>query len=373
VILAILGVIRSVRSTGARHNSGGCRRALARPRPVVLVDVIGGIFVRGRARIKSVATSGRRLATRWARCQDRPWRLLMKIGLQVPDFTWPGGPERLARTLGRIAATADQAGFSHIAVMDHFFQIRAVGPSEHEMLEAYTTLGYLAAHTSRAQLLTLVTGAIYRYPAVLAKAVTTLDVLSGGRAWLGVGAGWNEEESRGLGIPFPPVKERFDHLEDVLEVCLRMWSDDESPYQGRLTRLERPLNSPQALTRPHPPIMIGGGGERKTLRYVARYAQACNLFAGPDLPHKLDVLREHCEREGRDYGEIEKTAYYVFDPGEHGERVGQIVDELGELADQGIQTAIGQVKGAHQITPLEVIGTEVIPAVAGQHTTERNA
>jgi F420-dependent oxidoreductase-like protein len=289
----------------------------------------------------------------------------VKLGLQVPDFTWAGHPEQLGQTLATIARTADDAGFEHIMVMDHFFQIRAVGPAEHEMLEAYTTLGFLAAHTSRARLGTLVTGVIYRYPGILAKIITTLDVLSGGRAWLGVGAGWNEEESRGLGIPFPPVAERFEQLEEALQICLQMWAGDESPYHGKQFQLERPLNSPQALTKPHPPIMIGGGGEKKTLRLVAKYAQACNLFAGPDLGRKLDVLREHCEREGRDYDEIEKTAYFSFDVGEAGEKAGETIDALGRLSEQGIQTAIGGVAGVSAITPLEVIGNEVIPAVAG--------
>jgi F420-dependent oxidoreductase-like protein len=289
----------------------------------------------------------------------------MKIGLQIPDFTWPSGAPEIGPTLARIASTADGAGFSYIALMDHFFQIRSVGDPEREMLEAYTALGFLAAHTERAKLLTLVTGAIYRYPGVLAKIVTTLDVLSGGRAVLGIGAGWNEEECRGLGIPFPPLKERFEHLEDSIEVCLRMWSDDESPYHGHIAHLERPLNSPQALTKPHPPIMIGGGGEKKTLRYVAKYAQMCNLFPGPDVEHKLRVLREHCEREGRDYDEIEKTVYYIFDTGTDGDRVDTIVSELKSLADLGVDTAIGAVRDVHTITPLEIIGRDVIPAVAG--------
>jgi F420-dependent oxidoreductase-like protein len=289
----------------------------------------------------------------------------MKIGLQIPDFTWPGGAAELAPTLAKIVTTADRTGFEYIAVMDHFFQIRAVGPSEHEMLEAYTALGYIAAHTERAKLLTLVTGAIYRYPAVLAKIITTLDVLSGGRAMLGVGAGWNDEESRGLGIPFPSTKERFEHLEDALEVCLRMWSDDDGPYDGNQVHAERLLNSPRALTRPHPPIMVGGGGEQKTLRYVAKYAQLCNLFPSPELPHKLQVLREHCEREGRDYDEIEKTVYFTFDPGRQGERVEETISKLKELADLGIQTAIGGVRDVHAITPVEIIGKDIIPAVAG--------
>src|ERR1700759_566544 len=196
----------------------------------------------------------------------------MKVGLQIPDFSTPRGPEALGRELATVARTADDAGFEYIAVMDHFFQIGAVGPAEKEMLEGYTTLGYLAACTSRAALLTVVTGAIYREPGILAKIVTTLDVLSNGRAWLGIGAGWNEEESRGLGIPFPPVAERFEQLEEALQICLQMWAGDESPYRGKQFQRERPLNSPQALPKPHPPIMIGGGGEKKTLRLVGKNA-----------------------------------------------------------------------------------------------------
>jgi len=288
----------------------------------------------------------------------------VQIGLQIPDFTSPGGPPRLGADLAAVARAADDAGFGFLAVMDHFFQIGVVGPAEREMLEAYTTLGYLAACTSRAKLLTLVTGAVYRQPGILAKIITTLDVLSGGRAWLGIGAAWNEEESRGLGIPFPPVAERFERLEETLQICLRMWAGDESPYHGRHYQLERPLNSPQALAAPHPPILIGGGGERKTLRLVARYAQACNLFPGPDLPRKLDVLRAHCDAVGRDYGEITKTCYFVFDVGEKGEKAGQVIDQLAALAEQGFQAAIGMVPGVWGIRPLEVVGSEVIPAVA---------
>jgi F420-dependent oxidoreductase-like protein len=289
----------------------------------------------------------------------------VQIGLQIPDFSWPGGPARLGADLATVATAADDAGFDFIAVMDHFFQIGVIGPPEQEMLEAYTTLGYLAGCTSRAKLLTLVTGAVYRYPGILAKIITTLDVLSGGRAWLGIGAAWNEEESRGLGIPFPPVAERFERLEETLQICLQMWSGDESPYTGKHYQLERPINSPQALSRPHPPIMIGGGGERKTLRLVARYAQACNLFPGPDLARKLDVLRAHCDAEGRDYDEIIKTCYFRFDVGEHGENAGQITDQLGALAEMGFSAAIGGVARVWEVRPLEVIGGEVIPAVAG--------
>jgi F420-dependent oxidoreductase-like protein len=289
----------------------------------------------------------------------------MQLGLQIPDYTWPGGPARLGADLATVAAAAEDAGFEFISVMDHFFQIGVVGPPEHEMLEAYTTLGYLAGCTSRAKLVTLVTGAVYRHPGILAKIVTTLDVLSGGRAWLGIGAAWNEEESRGLGIPFPPVAERFERLEETLQICLQMWRGDESPYTGRHYQLERPINSPQALTEPHPPIMIGGSGERKTLRFVARYAQACNLFAGPDLARKLDVLRAHCATEGRDYDEIFKTCYYTFDMGQQGQNAGQVIDELGALAEMGFQAAIGRVERVWEVAPLEVIGGEVVPAVAG--------
>jgi F420-dependent oxidoreductase-like protein len=288
----------------------------------------------------------------------------VQIGLQIPDFSWPGGPPRLGSELATVARTADEAGFDFISVMDHFFQIGVLGPPEREMLEAYTTLGYLAGCTSRATLVTLVTGAVYRHPGVLAKIVTTLDVLSGGRAWLGIGAAWNAEESAGLGIPFPPVAERFERLEETLQICLQMWRGDQAPYVGRHYQLERPINSPQALSEPHPPIMIGGGGERKTLRFVARYAQACNLFPGPELARKLDVLRAHCEAEGRDYDEITKTCYFIFDPGEKGERAGEIVDQLGALAEMGFQAAIGAVARVWEVAPLEVIGSEVIPAVA---------
>jgi F420-dependent oxidoreductase-like protein len=288
----------------------------------------------------------------------------VKIGLQIPDFTTPGGPARLGADLATVAAVADEAGFSYLAVMDHFFQIGAVGAAEQEMLEAYTTLGYLAGHTSRARLLTLVTGVTYRHPGILAKIVTTLDVLSGGRGMLGIGAAWNDEESRGLGIPFPPVAERFERLEETLQICLQMFRGDETPYQGRHYQLERPLNSPRPLSEGHPPILIGGGGEKKTLRLVARYAQACNLFPGPDLARKLDVLRAHCEAEGRDYDEIEKTCYFLYDVGPKGEKAQQVVDQLGGLAGMGFQTAIGGVANVWDVTPLEVIGSEVIPAVA---------
>src|SRR5665213_3589326 len=220
----------------------------------------------------------------------------MKLGLHVSDFTWPGGPARLGANLATIAEAAEAAGFDRLSVMDHFFQIPMIGPPEREMLAAYTTLGYVAAKTSAIKLLTVVTGVIYRQPGLLAKAVSTLDVLSGGRAMLGIGAAWNEEEARGLGFPFPPLAERFERLEETLQIILQMWSDDDGPYHGHHYHLERTINSPQPLQRPHPPILIGGSGERKTLRLVAQYADACNLFGTPDVGRKLDVLRSQCER-----------------------------------------------------------------------------
>jgi len=288
----------------------------------------------------------------------------VQIGVQIPDYTFPNGPARLGADLAAVGRAADEAGFGFIAVMDHFFQIPVIGPADREMLEAYSTLAFLAGVTSRAKLLTLVTGTVYRHPGILAKIVTTLDVLSGGRAWLGIGAAWNEEESRGLGIPFPPVAERFERLEETLQICLQMWRGDQTPYQGKHYQLERPLNSPQVLSKPHPPIMIGGGGERKTLRFVARYAQACNLFPGPDLARKLDVLRAHCDAEGRDYDEITKTCYFIFDPGDKGEKTGEMVDQLAGLAEMGFHAAIGAVANVWEVTPLEIIGSQVIPAVA---------
>jgi alkanesulfonate monooxygenase len=291
-------------------------------------------------------------------------REIMQIGLHIPDFTWPGGPATLARDLSRIATTAEDAGFAKLSVMDHVWQIHVIGPPEHEMLEAYTTLGYLAARTSRIELLAWVTAVVYREPGLLAKEVTTLDVLSEGRAWLGIGAAWNEEEARGLGLPFPPTAERFERLEETLQICLQMWSDSEEPYHGKHYTLERTLNSPQPLRRPHPPIMIGGGGERKTLRLVAQYAQACNLFAGPELERKLDVLRAHCAAVGRDYDDIEKTVIMPLEPGPRGENVDALLEQLEHLSTLGISHAHARLENVAALTPLEIIGEKVIPVAA---------
>jgi F420-dependent oxidoreductase-like protein len=288
----------------------------------------------------------------------------MDLGLQIPSFTFPGGAPELGSTLARIAGAAEDAGYRSIWVMDHYFQIEHVGPAEQEMLEAYTTLGYLAGLTSRVELGTMVTGVTYRHPGLLAKIVTTLEVLSGGRAWLGIGAAWFEREHLGLGVPFPPPAERLERLEEALQICLQMWGDDDGPFEGTHYRLRETLNSPQALSRPHPRILIGGGGERKTLRLVAKYADACNLFPGPDqIRYKLDVLRRHCEREGRDYDSIEKTAMYRVDVGRGGERAAQVVEDLASLAEAGIQTAVGSLRDVASIEPLRIVGSEVIPQV----------
>jgi F420-dependent oxidoreductase-like protein len=287
----------------------------------------------------------------------------VKLGLHISNFTWPEGAPRLGPVLAGIASAADEAGFDRISVMDHLWQIQVIGPPEQEMLEAYTTLGYLAAHTKRAKLLTLVTGVVYREPGLLAKAVTTLDVLSGGRAMLGIGAAWNEEESRGLGLNFPSTKERFERLEEALQICKRMFAGDETPYEGTHYRLGRLLNSPLPLTPGGPPILIGGGGEKKTLLLVAKYADACNLFPGPEAARKLDVLKAHCDTVGRDYAEIEKTVMVNLDLGEKGERTGEVIKDLEAAARSGFTVGHGGVRNAWDTKQFEIFQKEIIPAV----------
>jgi F420-dependent oxidoreductase-like protein len=235
------------------------------------------------------------------------------------------------------------------------------------MMEGYSVLSYLAGITKNVKLGTLVTGVIYRHPGILAKTVTTLDVLSGGRAYLGIGAAWNEREALGLGVPFPPVTERFERLEEALQIVHQMWSGQRPPYHGKHYQLAETLNSPQPLTRPHPPILIGGSGEKKTLRLVAQYADACNLFAGTGVDvvrHKLDVLKQHCERLGRDYGTIEKTTLGTawLAPGHMS--AGDVIAQCRLLSDIGIQHAIFNMPNVHEITPLETFGKEIIPFVA---------
>ncbi len=285
----------------------------------------------------------------------------MQIGIHFMNFTLPAGPAGLRKALGDTAIAAEEAGVSRFTAMDHWFQMEHFADAHDPMLEGYSVLNFVAAKTEKMSLGLLVTGVTYRHPALLAKTVTTLDVLSGGRAMLGIGAAWYEREHLALGVPYPPVAERFERLEETLQICLQMWHGDEKPYRGKHYTLERPLNSPQSLTRPHPPIMVGGGGERKTLRLVAQYADACNLFAGRDEARKLDVLRAHCAAVGRDYDTIYKTAYYYFDPAKGAQR---LVDELGALAELGFAAAIGAVAGVWDVAPVEMIGAEVIPVVA---------
>ncbi len=292
----------------------------------------------------------------------------MRIGLQLPSFTWPGGPEHIARTLREIAQTVDESGFASLWVMDHFFQIPMVGPAEHDMLEGYGTLHWLAACTRRIRLGTLVTGVTYRNPGILAKTVATLDVLSEGRATLGIGAGWFEREHDGLGIYFPPIAQRFERLEETLQVIEQMWSEDDGPFDGQHFRLAETLCNPLPLQRPHPPVLIGGMGERKTLRLVALYADACNLFTyeGTDtVRHKLDVLRDHCDAVERNYDEIEKTSLGTIELGPEKMSVPDVIEHCRGLAEAGIQQAIFNLPDAHEISPVETLAKEVIPEVQG--------
>ena len=295
----------------------------------------------------------------------------MKVGLQIPSFTWPGGPEAIASTLARVVHDADEAGFDSIWVMDHFFQIRGVGRVEEPMLEGWTTLGFLAAHTQRARLGLMVGGVHYRNPGLWIKAATTLDVLSGGRAWLGIGAAWNEYESRALGFPFPTLGDRFEQLEETLRIAHEMFAGErgsEAAFDGRQFQAARLLNSPQSLSRPRVPIMVGGGGEKKTLRLVAQYADACNVFGSPEgIARKYRILAEHCAAVGRDPDEIERSTLQGANPSTAGgrgtESPGQIIDRFGDLADAGAQHVIFDVRDVHDPARIELLGTDVIPAL----------
>jgi len=266
----------------------------------------------------------------------------MRLGFHIINFTLPGAPEALGDTLARTARAAEDIGADNLSVMDHYFQLEMAGGAEQPMLEGYTTLGFFAAHTSTVELQLLVTGVTYRHPGLLAKIVSTLDVLSAGRAVLGIGAAWYEREHRGLGVPYPPIGERFERLEETLRIVLQMWGPDNGPFAGKHFQLAETLNSPQPVSSPHPPIMIGGSGERKTLRLVARYGDACNLFAGPRtgpdaVAAKLAVLAEHCKREGTDYDRIRKTVLWggPVDPSPDGGR--SFAEDMGRYADVGIE------------------------------------
>ena len=286
----------------------------------------------------------------------------LKFGLQISNFTWPGGDAAIGPTFARVVETADAVGFDSIWVMDHFFQIRSVGRAEEPMLEGMTALGFAAAHTRRARLGLMVGGIHYRQPALWIKATTTLDVLSGGRAWFGIGAAWNEEESTGLGFPMPPLADRFRILEDTLKMAHEMWSGERGSggrFEGRTVTATRLLNAPQSLSRPRVPIMIGGGGEQKTLRLVAQYADATNVFGGPpQIAHKYAVLREHCERLGRPYEEIERSTLQRIDL--DAEEPAATVERFGALAEAGAQHILFSVRGVNDVAKLERIATEIL-------------
>lgn len=288
----------------------------------------------------------------------------MKIGLQVPSFTWPGGPAQLSGKLAEIARVADDSGFYSLWVMDHFFQIRGVGPHDNDMLEGYSTLSYLAALTTKVKLGTLATGVIYRYPGILVKTVTTLDVLSNGRSYFGIGAAWNEQEAKGLGVPFPAIGVRFELLEEALQIAKQMWSANNGPYHGKHNHLEETLCSPQPLSRPHPPILVAGGGENRTLRLVAQYGDACNLFGTAEIVGpKLTILKRHCDALGRDYASIEKTTLGTVELAPGKMNADDVIAHCKRLAALGVQHAIFNMPNVHEIRPLEVFGREIIPAV----------
>jgi F420-dependent oxidoreductase-like protein len=299
----------------------------------------------------------------------------VKFGLQIYSFSWPGGAEAIGPTLARAVTTADEVGFDSIWVMDHFWQIGPPGSELEPMLEGWTTLGYMAAHSQRARLGLMVGGVHYRHPGLWVKAATTLDVLSGGRAWLGIGAAWNQAESEGLGFPWPTQRERFERLEDTLRIARSMWTGErgtEEDFQGHHSRATRLLNVPQSISRPRVPILIGGGGEQRTLRLVAQYADASNLFGGPEQAlAKYAVLARHCEEVGRDFAEIERTNYQpaVFSRlnawGAPVPSADQLVEQFGRLAEAGVQHVILGTADAHDAAALEAFGRDVIPQLRG--------
>jgi F420-dependent oxidoreductase-like protein len=286
----------------------------------------------------------------------------MKLGLQISSFTYPGQPKTIRDTLTQIAVTAEKTGFYSLWVMDHYFQIHYVGKPDEPMLEAYTTLGFLAGITKKVKLGTMVTGVIYRYPGLLIKAVTTLDSLSGGRAYLGIGAAWNEEESQALGFPFPPIKDRFERLEEALQIAHLMFTDAKEPFTGKHYQLGNTMNHPVPITKPHPPILIGGGGETKTLKFVAKYGDACNLFAAAGdevLIHKLRVLKEHCLEVGRDYDDIEKT---VLSNVSDKMNPDQIIEHCQHLKTLGFDHIIFSIPKMYDLEPIKAFD-KIIPIV----------
>jgi F420-dependent oxidoreductase-like protein len=285
----------------------------------------------------------------------------MKIGLQIAQFNFPGGEAAIGPTFAALARAADQGGFASLWVMDHFFQIEGNGPAEQPMLESYSALSFAAGITSKVKLGAMVTGVTYRHPGVLAKTVSTLDVLSEGRAYLGIGAAWFEREHRALGVPYPPLKERFERLEETVQIVERMWSESNAAYDGQHYHLAETLNVPATISRPHPPILIGGGGETKTLRLVAQYADACNLFPSPELPRKLEVLKDHCANLGRDYAEIEKTTLTrsLPDPNDRS-TIQQTLDAIEYQASLGIDQVILNMGNLTDPATVDLAAREIV-------------
>ena len=318
----------------------------------------------------------------------------MRVGLHIGKFHWPGSPDNIGDKLAEIARTADDMGFYSLWVMDHLFQLGSQygiihGPVEAPMLEGYSTISYLAALTQQIKLGLLVTCNFFRNPGLLVKIVSTIDVLSGGRAYLGIGAGWFEREAKGLGIAFPSLRERFERLEENLRIAKQMWAGNVKPFEGKHYQLAEPLNSPQPLSKPHPPILIGGGGEKKTLRLVAKYADACNFVMRPTfkyadaraseshetsleilrtsldtLRRKLAILRQHCTEVGRSYSDIEKTVATYIKLAPDAMDTTEVIGICRQLADLGFQHVIFNMPNVHEIKPLEITCNEVIPTVA---------
>jgi F420-dependent oxidoreductase-like protein len=286
----------------------------------------------------------------------------MRVGIHFVNFSLPGAPRSLGSTLAETARIAEDCGVSVFTLMDHWFQMEMMSSSEDPMLEGYTSLGFLAGRTNKMTLGLLVTGVTYRHPGLLAKIVTTLDVLSGGRARLGIGAAWYEREHRGLGVPFPPVTERFERLEETLQICLQMWSDDNGPYEGKHYQLAETICSPPPISSPRPGVLVGGGGERKTLRLVARYADACNIFATSPagVAHKLEVLDRHCDTEGRDPASIERTILAMGNPAADAEG---FVTQMADYAELGIGT-VELMPVGDPIAYVTQVGERIVPRLA---------
>ena len=309
----------------------------------------------------------------------------MRVGLHIGKFHWPGSPDNIGEKLAEIAKTADDMGFYSLWVMDHLFQLGSEygiihGPVEASILEGYSTISYLAALTQRIKVGLLVTCSSYRDPGLLVKIVSTIDVLSGGRVYLGIGAGWFEREAKGLGIAFPSLRERFERLEETLQIIKQMWAGNVKPFEGKHYQLAEPLNNPQPLSKPHPPILIGGGGEKKTLRLVAKYADACNLVMRTTLKdaghlfesreksldilrRKLAILEQHCNDVGRPYGDVEKTVVTYIKLAPDAMDTTEVIKICRQLADLGFQHVIFNIPNVHEIKPLEIMGNEVIPTV----------